>query len=107
MRKSILTSTTFWSIILLLCQAIGPHVDKVLVSNTFTPSDGWAIFQALVTALVGVIARYNIGDVHTPRGMPGIDPPRYRRDATVRTDTYIMGPHIDSNSDPPSGRALR
>ncbi len=74
-RKSIFTSTTFWSLILLLCQAIGPQVNDVLTKGTISPVDIWSIFQACVTCLVGAISRYNVGDMYTPRGVPGADPP--------------------------------
>ena len=84
--KSILTSTVFWSVVLLLCQAIGPHVDRALTRGNFTSADVWAIFQACVTALVGVIARYNVGDMHTPKGLPGADPPTRRQ----RTDDGLL-----------------
>lgn len=75
-KKSILTSTTFWSIVLLLCQAVGPSVDEVLTTGKFTTRDAWKIFQVCVTALVGVVARYSHGDLYTPRGIPGADPPQ-------------------------------
>ncbi len=73
--KSILSSTTFWAIVLLLCQAAGPSVDKVIQRGEITTADIWAMFQASVTALVGVMARYNVGDLYTPKGIPGADPP--------------------------------
>jgi hypothetical protein len=74
-RKSILTSTVFWSVVLLLCQAVGPSVERAIERGTVTPADAWATFQACVTALVGVMARYSKGDLYTPRGIPGADPP--------------------------------
>ncbi|WOL31486.1 hypothetical protein [Microcoleus phage My-WqHQDG] len=80
--KSIFTSTTFWSLILLLCQAIGPQVNLVLTKGTLDPVDIWAIFQACITALVGTISRYNVGDMHTPRGVPGADPPTRKQQQT-------------------------
>jgi hypothetical protein len=89
--KSILTSTVFWSVVLLLCQAIGPHVDRALSRGNFTLSDAWAIFQACVTALVGVIARYNVGDMHTPKGLPGADPPIRPRGGSRQQDDLVRG----------------
>lgn len=81
-RKSILTSTTFWSVILLLCQAVGPSVEKIIARGGHVALDDiWSIVQSCVTALVGVVARYNVGDLYTPRGVPGIDPPRGSRRA--------------------------
>jgi hypothetical protein len=77
-RKSILTSTTFWSVILLLFQAVGPSVDQIIRTNVVTYADVWSIMQACVTALVGVVARYNAGGLYTPKGAPGLDPPTRR-----------------------------
>lgn len=73
--KSIFSSTTFWSIVLLLLQAIGPSVERALARGNMTIGDYWSIFQAIITALSGIVARYNVGDLYTPRGMPGTDPP--------------------------------
>lgn len=94
LRKSIFTSTTFWSIILLLCQAVGPSVDKAITRGSLTLADVWAIFQACVTALVGAIARYNIGDVYTPKGIPGADPPS--RQPGPSQDVRHRAPGVDS-----------
>jgi len=74
-KKNILTSVTFWSIMMLLVQAVGPPVEKVLDKGYVTYTDVWTIVQVLVTAGVGITGRYNIGDVYTPRGIPGADPP--------------------------------
>lgn len=77
-RKSILTSANFWAIVLLLLEALGPTVDHIIDTGKFTPKDAWKITQVLAIALGGAIARYQVGDLYTPRGLPGVDPPSRR-----------------------------
>lgn len=77
-RKNILTSANVWTIILLAFQAVGPTVDEVIVNGKFTLRDGWKIAQVVAIAVAGAIARYQVGDLYTPRGLPGVDPPSRR-----------------------------
>ena len=107
-RKSILTSTTFWSVILLLCQAIGPSVERVIArGGRVTLEDTWAIFQACVTALVGVVARYNVGDIYTPKGVPGVDPPRRGSRDTQVTPSDVYDVRVSERMRLPDGSERR
>lgn len=83
-RKNILTSANTWAIVLLLFQALGPSVDRIIDKGTFTLRDAWEVSQVIAIALAGVIARYQVGDLYTPRGLPGMDPPPRRMEEPHR-----------------------
>lgn len=73
--KSLFSSTTFWAIILLLVQAMGPKLETIFDNPPVKASDIIDLLTIVATCGLGIIDRINAGDLYTPKGVYGPDKP--------------------------------
>jgi hypothetical protein len=46
-------------------------IDEWLEEEKVSLNNSWRLVQSLVTAGLGIVGRYRVGDVYTPKGIPG------------------------------------
>ncbi len=70
--KSLFGTATFWGIILTLLIATKAPVEDALQKKTIEPNDLWQILQAMASALIIIVDRYNNDStIYTPKGILG------------------------------------
>ena len=69
--KNIFGSTTFWALVTQLVIGINDPMVEVLTQKQLTAEQGWKILVSICVTYIGIIGRYSVGDVYTPKYLPG------------------------------------
>jgi hypothetical protein len=70
--QSLFATPTFWVILIIALQTIGPQLERMADAKAVTVKDMVVIFNLLVGGAAVLVARVNdISDVYTPKGIPG------------------------------------